>query len=257
MSEVAAVAEIKLPPSALAVRAAETLSERYAFVDTRRVVQELAGYGFRVDAARAVATRKRDPLYAKHQIVFSPSESKTFGREGQVRAIFTNSHDGSSGVQLRQGFYRLVCSNGLVVGTDVAAFRARHAGDAAQEVIQRIRAMSADTLRLQRAINEWSALQLTRAQQEEYAALVGQLRYGAAQTFDPKALLAPHRREDVGTDLWRTFNVLQENTVRGGAQGFSAAGRRVRAVPITGFERDTKYNAELWSLTAEVAEALS
>lgn len=251
-------ATITLPPSALAVRPSDKMSERYAFVDTRLVVQELAGHGFQVDSARAVQTRKKDPLFAKHQIVFSPTGTdKVIGGEGRVRAIFTNSHDGSSGVGLRQGFYRFICSNGMVIGSEVASFTARHAGDAAREAIERIRAMSADTLRLSRTITEWGAIQLTRAQQEEFAALAGQLRYGDAQTFDPKTLLAPKRPDDVGTDLWRTLNVLQENTVRGGISGFSAAGRRVRAVPITGFDRDTQYNADLWKLAEEVAEAVA
>jgi len=35
----------------------------------------------------------------------------------------------------------------------------------------------------------------------------------------PDQIIAPRRREDVGQTLWQTFNVIQENLIRGGISG--------------------------------------
>jgi hypothetical protein len=51
-------------------------------------------------------------------------------------------------------------------------------------------------------------------------------------------LLQPRRRVDEGNDLWRTFNVIQENiTLGGGSLGKG----------ITQFQDDVRFNQELWT----------
>ena len=62
------------------------------------------------------------------------------------------------------------------------------------------------------------------------------------------------REEDRGTDLWRTFNVAQENLIRGGFLNGST--RRV-ARPITSIQKDVKFNSELWDLASKYSEAIS
>jgi len=55
---------------------------------------------------------------------------------------------------------------------------------------------------------------------------------------DVKTLLQPRRSSDNGTDLWTTFNVLQENITHGGA----GIGRG-----ISRLEDDLRFNQELWT----------
>jgi len=63
------------------------------------------------------------------------------------------------------------------------------------------------------------------------------------------------REEDDRGDLWTTFNRLQENTVRGGLVGLSRSGRQATSRPLTDIQRDLAYNAQLWQLADELAEA--
>jgi hypothetical protein len=71
-------------------------------------------------------------------------------------------------------------------------------------------------------------------------------------------LLAPRRTQDVGTDLWSTFNVIQENVVRGGldASGPNANGqyRRHTTRAINGIDQDLKLNKALWILAQSWAD---
>src|SRR3546814_3980821 len=44
-------------------------------------------------------------------------------------------------------------------------------------------------------------------------------RYGEDESpLRPEQIIEPRRREDVGDSLWATFNVIQENVIRGGLQ---------------------------------------
>lgn len=253
------VKEVALPMAALAAGPAQGLSERYAFVDTRAVVKAVVAEGWAVHSARAVVTRRgRDPLHARHMIEFRPSDAqlRVGNAEGVPRVMFTNSHDGTSSVQWRTGIYRYICSNGLVIGTDIAADRARHAASVTTGLLERIRGMARESVHLTQTIERWSGLQLTHAQRTEFAALTAELRWGDRGRAAPAELLAPRRASDDRGDLWATFNVLQENTVRGGLTGVARTGRRVMTQPITGFQRDMDYNAALWRLAAEVADAV-
>jgi len=73
-------------------------------------------------------------------------------------------------------------------------------------------------------------------------------------------LLAPRRSEDNGNDLWRTFNRIQENALRGGMKARNATdemgrrGRRVSTREVKGIDQDVKLNRALWQLAERMAE---
>jgi len=69
------------------------------------------------------------------------------------------------------------------------------------------------------------------------------------------------RRDDNGADLWRTFNRVQENAVRGGlsAWGHDANGHRRRTTTreVKAIDQDVKLNRALWHLAERMAELKS
>ena len=60
------------------------------------------------------------------------------------------------------------------------------------------------------------------------------------------------RIEDVGHNLWATFQRVQENTMRGGQPGRSARGRRMRTRPVASIDRGVGLNRALWMLAEEM-----
>jgi hypothetical protein len=54
--------------------------------------------------------------------------------------------------------------------------------------------------------------------------------------------------------VWRTFNVIQENLVRGGVRGVASNGRRQRTRAMTGVDASTRLNRELWTLAEGMAK---
>ena len=71
-------------------------------------------------------------------------------------------------------------------------------------------------------------------------------------------LLNPRRHADIGSSLWQTFNVIQENVIRGGlsAMGRDAQNRprRVSTREVRGIDGDVKLNKALWQLAERMAE---
>ena len=61
-------------------------------------------------------------------------------------------------------------------------------------------------------------------------------------------LLTPHRSADARSDLWSTFNVVQENLVKGGLTGRAANGRQQRTRPVQGIDQNVRLNRALWLL---------
>jgi hypothetical protein len=65
-------------------------------------------------------------------------------------------------------------------------------------------------------------------------------------------ILQPKRREDVGNDLWKTFNRVQERMLKGGVAGRSATGKRTTTRAITGIDQDFRLNRALWVLAEQM-----
>jgi hypothetical protein len=75
----------------------------------------------------------------------------------------------------------------------------------------------------------------------------------------PAQLLEARRYDDRGNDLWKTFNRVQENAVKGGLAAIKRDenGHRVRKVStrqIKGIDQDVKINRALWVLGEEMAK---
>ncbi|MFZ8887334.1 MAG: DUF932 domain-containing protein, partial [Steroidobacteraceae bacterium] len=54
--------------------------------------------------------------------------------------------------------------------------------------------------------------------------------------------------------LWNTYNVIQENLLKGGQRGRATTGRRMTTRPVTGIQQDVKLNRALWSLAEKMAD---
>jgi len=65
---------------------------------------------------------------------------------------------------------------------------------------------------------------------------------------EPSRFLVPRRPEDAGNDLWRTFNVLQENLLQGGILRRSVSNRLTRTRRITAIREDVRLNSALWEM---------
>lgn len=248
-----------LPVAVYTDSAAPHLSSRYVHINTMDIINRMANEGFEVAKATSAAPLKRQELFARHMVDFRPVDKSrmTIVGDSEPRVVFINSHDGTSRASAFAGLFRLVCSNGMVASTrELGSVRARHAGDAASEMVKDIIAMAQRTSALRVQIARWQSTQLTAAQRDLYGRLVAELRWGDSQMFEPSEVLRVRRAEDDHGDLWSVFNRAQENVMRGGLIGVTRSGRQSTSRPITDIVRDTTFNSKLWELTGEFAEVV-
>lgn len=243
-----------LPLAVLSTKSSPKVSPRYVHVNSHEVVRRMADEGYYVASAKMSAPRTRDPLFAKHSIGFRHENAPTV-QGSTPRIIFVNSHDGSTSARAMAGMYRFVCSNGLVIGKTIESITQRHAGDAAVELIEKMNAMAKNTERAFSRIEAWSRVNLSSSQRRAFARMAAQIRWGSPELYPEDVILDPRREEDDRGDLWSTFNIIQENTVRGGLIGVSRSGRQATSRPLSDIARDLEFNASLWTLTEELAEA--
>ncbi len=145
----------------------------------------------------------------------------------------------------------MACTNGLVVSTGVfPVWRVLHRGDVVRDVVCAAFRISERFEVLATAVERMERTMLDAGQRLEFAAQALALRFpkDLHAGIEPSQLLVPRRPQDVGNDLWRTFNVMQENILRGGLMRRSASSRLTRTRRITAIGEDVRLNSGLWEM---------
>lgn len=244
-------------PSVFAVEAHETRSERYTYIPTVDVLDGLRAEGFEpmaVGQTRCRDESKRD--FTKHMLRFRHAGGSMINVGDEVaELVLVNSHDGASAYSLTGGIYRLICSNGMVVGDQSCEVKVRHSGNVIDNVIEGSFQVIEDLKQIAPVINEWKNTQLSIPEAQIYAEAALGLRWEEGKApIRADQLLGVRRYEDRGSDLWRVFNRAQENVIRGGLRGRGATGKRTSTREVASVTENIRLNKALWSLTQRMSE---
>lgn len=237
-------------PAAFAPAAHERMSPAYTFLSTERVLAALASAGFQPVEARQAA-RAKSPGHARHLIRLRRRFETVQLRDSIPEILFLNSHDGTSAYQIRVGLFRVVCTNGLVVSSGVfPVWRVMHRGDVVDDVVGAALEISQRFEMLASSVERMEQTRLDRLAQLDLAAEAWALRFpkDLHEAVESSRLLVPRRVGDVGNDLWRTFNVIQENVLQGGFIRRSLSDRLTRSRRITAIREDIRLNSALWEM---------
>ena len=242
-------------PSIFAEAAHDSRSERYTYIPTSTVLSGLQKEGFQpfmVAQTRVRDEGKRD--FTKHMIRLRHPSQINDTEANEV--ILLNSHDGTSSYQMVAGLLRFVCMNGLVCGETVTDVRVRHKGQIVDNVIEGAFEVL-DGFKLVREVrDDMRAITLAPAEAAAFGRAALALKYEPDATkpapITEAQLLAPRRTADAGSDLWSTFNRVQENIVQGGLTMKAANGRRMSTRAVSGIDSSVKVNRALWMLAEEM-----
>lgn len=244
-------------PSVLATEAHESRGERYSFIPTIDVLRGLRAEGF--DPFEVRQTRVRDQSKKEHtKHLVRLRHPNAFSAKGETpEIVLLNSHDGSSSYQLLAGFFRFVCSNGLIAGDICNDVRVRHSGNVVSDVIEGSFRVLDNLNEITQRIDTYKGITLEAGEQRAFADAAVSLRWGSleeAPIVDSSQLLATRRYDDRGSDLWSVFNRTQEHLIQGGLRGRSANGRRTRTREVGGVTENVKLNRSLWTLADSLAK---
>ncbi len=263
-------------PSLFQTEAHHSRSDRFTPVPTIDIVRSLQRVGFEVFSATQAKTRdasKRD--FTKHMVRLRNTSFRPQANGDTFEIVLVNGNDGSSAYRMMPGFFRMVCTNGLIVGESLGEIRVRHSGNAMHDVIEGAYTVLSDAPKVVDRVQSFRALSLNRDEALAFATAAHQLRFPAAALdaedpafspapVDPIRLLSARRQEDMAerSNLWGVFNVVQENVIRGGQKGWverldargRAQTRRASTRAVAGIDGNRDLNRALWTLAEEMAK---
>ena len=252
---------VNLAPAAGALEPIDGVSSRYSFVPTLTAVELLRDVGWLpVHAEQSQVRDLTRDGFQKHLIRFAKKGLDT--RDERVDLLLYNSHDRGTAIRLIASIWRKVCGNGLMVSSEFANFTHKHVGfspDAFMASAIEI-ANSAGTIADQ--VEEMKLIELKPEERGSFAEAAHIIRYGKESGYEPPInamqLLEERRYDDKGKDLWTTYNVVQENIMRGGLKGstIGSNGRRrgMTTRPVKAIDKNVQLNQALWHLTERMAE---
>lgn len=240
-------------PAVFAPRAYTGTSATYRFISTAELVEALLGAGFLPTEARQTRSRGDRAGYGRHLLRFRPTRQEVLLEDAVPEIVILNSHDGTTAYQVRAGLYRPVCTNGLMTRLgDFGLIYVPHRGNVVANVIEAAQRLLGEFQQIESVVRRMAVTYLSDRGQLEFAEAALRLRY--PDGFHPvgaRQLLTVHRSADVGDDVWKVYNVIQENVMRGGLVGRSASGRLIRTRGIRAIKEDVKLNTGLWQAAVE------
>lgn len=255
------LAKEKMPMAVLADNAHERVGKNYTFIPTHRIIDDLGKLGWLPVSAQEARVRKEEfQGYQKHIVRFRQQESG-FNLEGLVNELFPElvlfgDHRGMGSFKLSLGLFRIVCTNGLVTADDIyGSIRISHRGYTLREIEKMVKKFAKTSPKLVDDIGKFKTIELTEVERDTFAADAMKLRWGDIAPIEkPSDLLRSRRSADRGPSLWNTYNVLQENLMKGGIRFLSRSEddpmrvRRNRTRSVAAPSEEMRVNQGLWSL---------
>jgi hypothetical protein len=239
-------------PSIFAETPWERMTEKYLFVPTIHVVNQMRANGFM--PVRAMQSRSRiegKSAYTKHMVVFRDVSKELNVGDTVPEVVLVNSHDGTSSYQLHSGIFRLVCANGLIVAdSTLDSIKCRHAKNVIHDIIEGTNTLIKELPVVAEQLDLFKSITLSPADQVHLAQASLFLRYDESDhaPIEPRQLLEVRRKADSEPTLWNTFNRIEENMMKGGLHGHTSTNKRTTTRAVKGVSENVRLEKALWHL---------
>jgi hypothetical protein len=188
----------------------QNVSNRYGFVDSMQVLDSLSDY-LDLDSARVKTSKRKGTQHAITLDLKSKTEIVIGGDVNKVQVHLLNSYNGDSCLSVYYGLYRLVCLNGLVVGSGLYSAKVRHLqGPALVGALDGLRdsLMNTDLVSLGKNIGKLADSPVSIG---DVTDILGQLDLPQTIALQAmRAYLRPSRPGDGGNSAWLAYNRVQE-----------------------------------------------
>lgn len=227
-------------------------SDRYKFISTREIVDELVSEGWqvgKVEESRVNRGNLHRLGFQAHSVSLYHPDMENTARKMGLKLF--GSHDGLHQTSLSATVLEKVCTNGLIAPVSYGAYTVKHKGHTVREQVRTMLDEVVDnTNKIAERILRYEDTILTLDEQCDFARKAVELRQGVDNKYsiEPKLLLTAHRQLDNVPNLWKTFNRIQENMIKGGFDMTTKDGKRRQAKAVKGMLKDKELNQKLWEL---------
>ena len=251
---------LKAAPSIFSENPIEGVSSRYAFVPTYSVLDTFreAGYYPIMASESKVRNNENNQGYQKHIIQFRSLDNllRPNSNEEYADIVLTNSHNRTSSFIVDLAFFRIVCSNMMVVPSHSFSHHSIvHSGFNISKVNTAINEVTAFMPKIKSEIEKFKSIRLSLLEQYSLANAAIDIRFDKQlHDVNAKEFLKITRDEDEMPTLWNVFNRVQEAMIRGGAKGINKeTGKSFTSKAITAIDANIKLNKELFETVQNMA----
>jgi len=234
------------------------VSSRYSFLPTTDILEILQDEGWTAWKAQQVNPRKWSKGHAKHivRLRHEDLDMQSFGvGDSFPEMLLMNAHNGTGAYDLMGGIFRMVCSNGMVISeSDFGKIHIRHIGFEPEQVVEASKQLIMNASNIADKIGSWQEIELSPRSRQDFFTDAAKIRFENPDEGVVRDMATIRREADRGNDLWKTFNVAQENLIRG---GFLNGSTRRQVRPISSIQKDVKFNSQLWDLASTYSEGVS
>jgi len=252
-------------PSIFATAPHHEVSDRYGFQPTIDVVDALRFEGWMpVDATQKNVRDKSKRDLTTHLLRFRRLDDEVMIGDSVAELVLKNSHDRSSAFVLHAGVFRMACANGIIIAdSTLQKMSVRHGKNIVGEIIEGSYEVMDEIPMLADHVCGMQATDLSPAEREIFAHTAYTFAHGERTENDLTSegniinqMLRPKRHADTGNDLWTTFNVIQENLIRGGIKTMKLndKGRPKRSTKraVNNIDKSIKLNKALWEMATSM-----
>lgn len=231
-----------------------TRSDKYSQITTIDKIREIQNLGWMPTSVKQQNSAKYKG-YQSHMVLFqNPDFSSKFSKDGVApQILLQNSYNGLKSFALHFGLYRFCCSNGLIVGEDLLqTIKTKHKGLSQDSISETIEEYIGGIPMILGSIDTMKSTKISSIDKLNFAGEVLEIKYPYSEGNFPihaESLLEVRRPEDKADSVWETFNVIQENALKGGQEitGEVDKKRQTKTRAIKDISRDIMLNKAIWN----------
>jgi len=210
------MSNLELPEVFKQTQPREGVSNRYQMINTESVIKDLVNkYSFKLDDIKVAGVRKTENIdKQKHLAILKYTDLQT--EEGVPTLVIANSHNRSSSFQVHTGYIRFACENGLIAGTNIESMKVQHTAQNWNELLSSFISQYMKNVSIME--DEHRLLkrkQLNNITLKYFLEEASKIRYDLKDVLDINELNLIRRPEDVGSDMYKTYNRVQESLIKG------------------------------------------
>jgi len=252
-------------PSVFATAPHYEVSDRYGFMPTINVVDALRNEGWMpVDATQKNVrdASKRD--LTTHLLRFRRIDNDITVGDSVVEILLKNAHDRSSAFVLHAGIFRMACANGIVIADNTFnKLSVRHGKNIVGDIIEGSCQVIKEVPAICDTVEEMQGTELSPQERAIFAKTAYTFAHGERDenmlTSDESIVnqvLRTKRQADTGKDLWTTFNVIQENIIKGGVRTAKVNDkgrvRRSTKRAVKNIDKNIKLNKAIFEMATQM-----
>ena len=242
-------------PAIFATAPDSRVSAGYSFIPTRPILDAIVEDGWVLTGASNQLTGRgtsaRVKPHGAHLLRFRRADADITNKDGFFEIVLMNSHDRTKRYSLRAGIFRMICTNGLIVGShaftplNIMHYNVRQT---TADLVSGARALAARSGQLSEIVQTMRERTMTPEQQVSFARKAIDIRYrGSLTSLSPQTVLLSRRPEDEGDKVWNVFNRVQENLIVGGLHTGKNHTR-----PVASLFESIQLNTKLWQAAEEL-----